>query len=196
MDISEIARHCWEQRLRLPFHSEDAWVPDTFKKEWFDAIHTDHWVKGRECSGWYWFELDLAFEDIQKLERPIDLPDGGCDFGKVATTNIELFNDYLCKHKSQLNVVYNGHEKNVLGRIRSHFALNNPLTGALGITRYPLNASQWHVSVYLMKHVENDQNLRIEDKDQILRLSRSKTGRAAVEQMWRTIYGWPVLCKE
>ncbi|WP_257453835.1 RpnC/YadD family protein [Archangium lipolyticum] len=30
MNLREIAEYCWRNRIRLPFHAEDAWADDTF----------------------------------------------------------------------------------------------------------------------------------------------------------------------
>lgn len=195
MDLREIAQHCWDKRLRLPFHLPEGWAPDTFTEGWFCRQQPNLWVKGKECAGWYWFELEMPLDDLQALECPVDLTNGGCDFGATAKANVTLLGDDLCQRKAQLSVVYNGHEKNVFSRVRAHFAVDNPRTGALGINRYPLHSNRWHVSAYVMKHLEYDEGLTASDKVKIHRLCSSKTGRVAVEQMWRTIYGWPVLCK-
>jgi hypothetical protein len=195
VNLSEVAEYCWKNRKRIDFGVLDGWDHSTFKKKWFEAQTEKNWIVGDKRSGWYWFELDLPLDEMKALERPITLTSGACDFGATSRNNSELFPNDLCHRKSNISVVYNGHEKNVLSRIRSHFSVANDGTGALGIFHYPLSHRKWHVSIFLQQHLENDATISSDDKALIRFLCNSKTGRTAIEQTWRALYGWPVLCK-
>lgn len=195
VNLTEAAEYCWKNRKKIQFGAVEDWDSATFQKAWFDRQAEKHWIVGKNRPGWYWFELDLPLAQIAKLERPLGLTAKSCNFGETTRTNSQVFAADLCHKKSNLSVVYNGHEANVLSRIRSHFCVKNEETGALGIRQYSLSHLQWHVSIFLLQHLNDDPTIETQDKEFIARLCNSKTGRTAIEQTWRTIYGWPVLCK-
>ena len=51
--------------------------------------------------------------------------------------------------------------------------------------------SKSHILVY----IKSDSKLSSYYKDIVKKYCESKTGRTAIEQTWRSIYGWPILCK-
>lgn len=194
MNINEIAEYIWEKSKTIDFGSKDDWPQDLFTKKW---------VKGKPCedvwnksgAGWYWFLLDMKYNELHQIQKPSSLPQNGCDIGAMTHNNRDVFKDtLLCKaDNSGMIVVYNGHEKNVTARIRSHYFLNNNRTGALGIMHYPLSKQQWQVKFFstpCFKEINDG------DKKQIELLMNASTGRCAVESAWHAKYGWPILCKE
>lgn len=100
----------------------------------------------------------------------------------------------LCKHDNAgFLVTYNGHEDNVFARIRSHCALNNNKTGAIGFEKYPISNFDLRVRIFHNKLPMNE--LKDDDRLFIQNLLNKKVGREAVESTWRAFNGWPVLCK-
>lgn len=193
MNITEIAEYVWEKSETINFGSKDDWHQDLFTKKWAKGKpFEDVWNKSG--AGWYWFLLDMTYDEMHKLQKPASLPESGCDIGAMTHNNKDVFKDaLLCASESGIIVVYNGHEKKVTARIRSHFSLNNNRTGALGIIHYPLSKQQWQVkffSTQCFKEINDG------DKKQIELLINSSTGRCAVESAWRAKYRWPILCKE
>lgn len=137
----------------------------------------------------------MDVQDLIALEKPTLLPQKACNFGAVARSNADLFNEEICHKKSHVRVVYNGHEKNVLSRIRAHFTVAKDGTGALGIKHYPLSNKKWAVSVFHKGILEKLTCLTVDEKIKIAQFCESKTGRTAVETAWRITHGWPLLCK-
>lgn len=195
MELQEVAEYVWRNSHAIEFGSSGRWIEDIFLHPWFKEFHPDEWIKGSDRPGWYWFSIIDAV-DLTDLDRPVKLPEKACDFGDLSSENYSLFENELSHLKRDNNVIYNGHEANVIGRIRSHFAVNNNKTGALGISHYDsLSNCHWVVNVFVKQHLELEDDLSPEDKAQIKKLCESKTGRVSIEQMWRSMYGWPALCK-
>lgn len=195
MTLIDIALICWNNRRVASFGGQVAWPNDVFRAYWFRKNNASCWAQTSKASGWYWFEIEMKSQDIANLQKPTSLPQNACDFGSVSSKNIKLFGEEICQIKSHLHVVYNGHEKNVLSRIRSHFAVANDKTGALGIRYFPLSNKNWAVSVFHKGILETITSLTPNQKRKIASFCDSKTGRTAVEAAWRTTYGWPLLCK-
>ena len=99
----------------------------------------------------------------------------------------------LCVHNRGSTVIYNGHQGNVVGRIRTHFSLNNNRTGALGIKHYSLSCNNWKAKIFTSQLISN---LSQSEQELVRILIDNKTGRIAIENAWRTNSGWPVLCKQ
>ena len=145
--------------------------------------------------GWYWFSVDLTFNELQSLDRPATLPMNGCDIGETTRSNLEVFGpDFLCQATDDgLLTVYNGHEKSIRDRVRAHFTLNNDRTGALGLRHFMLHERTWMLRVFSAPCLESiPEALR----SRVEQLMSSKSGRSAVESAWRVSYGWPLLCKQ
>ncbi|MBF0502817.1 MAG: hypothetical protein HQM09_21965 [Candidatus Riflebacteria bacterium] len=193
MNLGTIANYCWNNRVTVPFGSTEEWEEKTFLKGWFCQKRPNVWIGGSDRPGWYWFELKLPLSEITSIQKPSDLSERSCDFGGTATQNHRLFGRDVCQKKSQLAVVYNGHEANVLSRIRAHFAVDNKFTGALGIKKYGLSWAKWRISFFLRQHIDNE--IDAQDREKIVSICNSKTGRIAIEQLWRSKYGWPLFCK-
>jgi len=194
VNIDDIAKYVWENSQTIDFGSVEVWPEDLFKKKWAKGQPFED-VWNTSGTGWYWFLLDMTYDELHQIPKPSSLPKNGCNIGLTAHDNREVFkNSLLCKaDNSGMIVVYNGHENNVTTRIRSHFALNNDKTGALGLNHYPLSKKKWQVKLFSMPCF---QDISADDKRQIEFLMNAPTGRCAVESAWRAKYGWPILCKE
>lgn len=197
MKLSDIAKIIWEHKYTYEFGSSDIWPEDIFQKAWFDTMYPGEWIPRNSRSGWYWFLLDMDPNELKILERPEGLPAKACNIALLSESNDKLFGSELVHRNSKISVIYNGHEANVFGRIRSHYSLNNEKTGALGIKSYSiLSSRKWRVCIFCEEHLKKLKHIDDETKQCIMRFCNSKTGRASIEQAWRAIYGWPILCKQ
>ncbi|MDT0677010.1 hypothetical protein [Autumnicola musiva] len=117
------------------------WNDNILKKEWFDKnCYSNKYIT--MSPGWYWIACDLNFEEVKKLNSSNDaLRRNACKIGELSRKNIKTFGaEYLCKLDDDgKQIIYNGHQNNVVIRLRQHFNLNNDSTGALGLNCYPLS---------------------------------------------------------
>lgn len=188
MNLHKVANYVWEQSIEIKFGNSNSWDQNTFMKEWYVSSHPGVWHK--EASGLYWFiVMNKTIGDICKIETPNDLPDNARKIADTAKDVVRIFKvEDICTPDNKKGlVIYNGHEKNVFTRIRSHFALNNNQTGALGLG-FNLRVKIFHV------HLPMD-DLEPHDQEYIRKLLKEKMGREAVESCWRFLYGIPILCK-
>lgn len=197
MTLQDIAQICWDNRASISFGNVTSWPDNVFQKAWFKIYAPELWVVGGDAPGWYWFETNVPVADLQVLAKPQNLPNFACDFGSVSTSNVALFDMEICQKKSNICVVYNGEQKKVFDRIRSHFSLSNNSTGALGLKHYTvLSINHWAVSLFERNMIEKKLRfLSANDRTLISNFCDSGTGRKAIEGAWRSLYGWPVLCK-
>ena len=193
MNFENITNFIWENSKQLNFGKNKSWDDKTFLKEWIDNIDTSIW---HNEEGLYWFQVNKSVEQIKSIVTPQSFPEKGVRFADIASTNEELLESYLCHNKSKIPVIYNGEAKSVFSRIRDHFSLNNNTTSALAISQYSLSNDSWKVSVYHIGMLRENQYLSDTDKIRIEKLLKSKTGRLALENSWRTIFGWPILCEK
>ncbi|MCM3291869.1 hypothetical protein M3661_17250 [Paenibacillus sp. MER 180] len=195
MKLNEVTSYAWGNSIELRFGGENNWDEKTFTHKWFDENYPNLWQKGG-ASGLYWFMIkDKTVQNLIKVKTPVELPKKGTNIVETSKDNLKIFRENLCNSdENGLLVIYNGHEKNVFTRIRSHFALNNDLTTAIGFRTY--NLSQYDLRVRIFHHKFEMDDLKETDKEVVRRLLETKRGRVAIEQYWRTIYGWPILCKE
>jgi hypothetical protein len=193
MRIEEIANYVWSNSQVIEFGEEDAWNLDLFKSQWCnDKPFKSVWENS--SAGWYWFLVNMSYTELHHIQKPQTLPDKGCNIGLLSHGNMEIFSSsLLCPHQSGSVVIYNGHEANVTGRIRSHFSLNNNKTGALGLKHYALSNKKWVVRFFSSPCFRE---ISPADRAQIELLMNSYAGRCAVESAWRVNNGWPVLCKQ
>lgn len=196
MKLSDIAKIVWENKHTYEFGSSDVWLESVFQKQWFDSNYPGEWIPGNTRPGWYWFLVEINPGEFKDLVTPERLPAKACNIPALSKSNEELFDGELAHRKSQVSVIYNGHEANVFGRIRSHFSLNNEATGALGINSYSaLSTKRWSVGVFCEQHLQHLKHIDDEKIEIIKKFCDSKTGRSSIEQAWRSIYGWPILCR-
>jgi hypothetical protein len=196
MTINEITKIVWKYRRTFKFGGTRQWEDTTFLKKWYDKYYPGEWTKSSETSGWYWFEFSDNIDILRNTQEPKNRPKNGCQFRSQSAINVTLFEDSLAHSMSGVPVVYNGHEANTLGRVRSHFALNNDKTGALGINSYPtLSKKAWSVSIFHKGYIDSISDLSESRKAILLKFCNSKTGRTAIEQNWRSQFGWPLLSR-
>jgi hypothetical protein len=190
MTFTGIADRLFSSSNRVSFGSNENWHNDIFTARWFTNLNQPK----PNAPGLYWFLTD---SDITNIDRPISLPNKGCDFNQTTRNNLQTFPITLLSrnYANGLKVVYNGHENNVMSRVRQHFSLSNNNTGAIGINHYNLSNKNWILKYFTINDIGN---LGIDDSAQnaILNLLNSKTGRTALENAWRVKNGWPLLCKE
>ncbi|PJX22780.1 hypothetical protein CAP47_07070 [Psychroflexus sp. S27] len=191
MTFIEIADKIFNNSNQVIFGTNDNWQIDVFKANWFTYLDKPR----PNAPGLYWFLTD---SNITKIERPTSLPNKGCDFEITTKNNLQIFPNYLLSelNVNGLKVVYNGHENNVMNRVRQHFNLSNNNTGALGIKHYKLLSNKnWVLKYFTTKDI-GALGLDNSAQDVILNLLNSKTGRSALENAWRIKNGWPILCKK
>lgn len=190
MTFTEIADRLFSSSNQISFGSNENWRNDVFTALWFTNLNQPK----PNAPGLYWFLTD---SDITRIERPISLPDKGCDFDITTRNNLQTFPTYLLSglNENGLSVVYNGHENNVMSRVRQHFSLSNNNTGAIGINHYNLSNKNWILKYFTTKDI-SVLGLDNSAQDVISNLLNSKTGRTALENAWRIKNGWPILCKE
>ena len=171
----------------------ESWEDDFFKEQWFhDTQNGDKYFK--KSPGWYWISSNATFEELKALECPEDLPAKACDIGALAIKNYKIFGeDYLCKKNDKnARIIYNGHQSNVIYRIREHFMLKNQKTGAIGLRYYPFYKNRWQIRFFGVKQITK---LSSAFRPEVRRMIEKKSGRIAIENAWRAEYGWPILCK-
>lgn len=194
MKICDVASFAWDNAREIEFGNRTSWEQHTFTSKWFLKNYPLVWEKGG-ASGLYWFLIkDKGIDDIKQIVTPEDLPKKGTDITAIVTKNEKIFKENLCKHDNNgYMVIYNGHEQNVFARIRSHFALNNDRTTAIGFGKYLI--SNYDLRVRIFHYKLPMEGLAEADKVFVQNLLKEKAGREAVESSWRAYNGWPVLCK-
>lgn len=202
MRLTEIATWVWERRVQIPFgRYPDGWPDELFRHVWFQGTRAGRSVWTTKRCGWYWVEFrgEAGIQQVftTGVSRADDAPEKARDFESTALQNVQMFDDLLCHRLSGLRVVYNGHESDVLRRVRAHVAVSNDKTGALGIRYYPELANhEWVLSVFhagLAPSSEQARDDRV--RATVERLAGNRSGRVAIENAWRAVYGWPILCK-
>lgn len=163
MKICDVASFAWDNAREIEFGKRASWEQDTFTSKWFSINYPNVWEKGTDITA-------------------------------IVTKNEEIFKGNLSKPDNDgFMVIYNGHEQNVFARIRSHFALNNDRTTAIGFGKYAI--SNYDLRVRIFHHKLPMDGLSEEEKLFVQNLLKEKAGREAGESSWRAYNGWPVLCK-
>lgn len=196
MNIKELSKFVWDNSECINFGSSNQWDSSIFKNKWAKSESPEFFNKWQNStSGWYWFLVDMTYDEMHNVEKPSTLPDKGFHIRELTDGNREIFGDsLLCSSSDNMLVIYNGHADTVTGRIRSHFALNNNKTGAIGLHHYrSLSIKRWQVKFFSLPSIPL--YLPPENYHRLEFLINSETGRGAVESAWRANYGWPVLCK-
>lgn len=193
MNIQTIAESVWNNCIEMPFGETTQWCETMFTQAWYRTLG-DFGNTHYGFPGWYWFLADITYEEMIKINKPPALPINGCDIRAVSMNNISSLGiPLLCPKIEDFVVVYNGHETNVMARLRAHFNLNNNGTGAIGIKYYPLFNKKWKAKMFTEQDIDF---LPDEIKDAVSGLIKSATGRCFVESAWRVGNGWPGLCKQ
>jgi hypothetical protein len=132
--------------------------------------------------GWYWIKTDTPIEVLRRVKAPqkerkahINIPETINEtFGLQGIATTQRGNDNY--------VVYNGEASNLKARAREH-ERGHAKTYCLGLSNYEtLSNKRWilgYVAASSCKVSPNNKLLRV-----------------AMEQAWRTINGWPILCKK
>lgn len=193
-DLINLSKVIYENAEEIHLDPSDTWDESLFLKSWFmDSDNQDKYIT--QSPGWYWIGANTSFDELKQLNCPAEeLPGGACNIGELSATNYKTFGEeYLCKiDDSNRRIIYNGHQSNVVIRIRQHFTLKNDSTGALGLNHYPLNKKNWKIRFFGKPHISRlQENIREEVESMI----EEKSGRIAIENAWRAKYGWPILCK-
>lgn len=168
-------------------------------KNGIDWLEDKNIKRSNEIKGLYWFSIErISIEEIKRLEKPENLPKKGADFSRIATKMEKIFGENINKDEEELTI-YNGHAKNVFGRVREHFELKNNSTGALALSKYPLSNYKFKVRIFhigLLDKICNTKNQEVVVKKEILEnLLNEEVSRESIEMAWRIKYGWPILCE-
>jgi hypothetical protein len=196
MRLFNLSKEIWKNSTTVKINPQEAWDMDFFLKPWF--YNNGYEEKYTPTSpGWYWIGCDIDIQELESIYPTIKgkLPKSACIINELAKQNLQTFgSNSLCKkNENDCLIIYNGHQSNVIQRIRQHFMLNNDKTGAIGLRHYPMSKIRWTVSYFAKNHI---QRLKQEDRSDVKRLINNKSGRVAIENAWRAAYGWPILCKE
>ena len=189
MELIKLVDTIYSNSNKLYFGGNIGWDDSTFLKIWFNNLSAS--IPNNK--GLYWFISDCS---LSQLNIPKDFPEKGCNFCETNNDNIRTFGESMLTAlgNNKQRVIYNGHQKNVMDRVRQHFHLDNDTTGALGIQKYSLSSSTWILKYFTL----NDISKIIDEKEKkrISYLLESTTGRIALENAWRIKNGWPPLCKQ
>jgi len=140
--------------------------------------------------GWYFIETDVPISVFVNLSPPPSeyVNDKG-ETKKCRNYNLsarakshsdDIEKNNLIINSSGKRVVYSGIHKHLMNRAREH-TFAHPGTAALALCRYPeLKDYNWVFNYRELSSCKNFSNA-----DLVLKLG---------EQMWRAIYGWPLLC--
>lgn len=194
LKLRDVATYAWNNAIEVRFGNKHAWDENTFKYNWYTDNYPNVWEVGG-ASGLYWFLVkDKSIKDLKNIKTPDKLPAKAIRIAETTKMNLNIFQENLCEpDESGFLVIYNGHEQKVFGRIRSHFALDNDDTTAIGFGKYEMAKYDLRVRIFHNKLPMKD--LINRDRDSIKNLLNEKAGREAVESCWRAFNGWPVLCK-
>lgn len=193
-DFIKLAETIYDNSEELVLKPLETWNKEILRKEWFrNNGHEDKYIT--QSPGWYWIACDINFEELKQVYCPTQYLRGkACRIGELSKKNYKTFGkEYLCKTEDDdRQIIYNGHQQNVIIRLRQHFFLNNDRTGALGLNCYPLSHKSWKVRFFGRPHIKRlSSGIQSEVRD----LIEEQSGRLAIENAWRAKYGWPILCK-
>jgi hypothetical protein len=131
--------------------------------------------------GWYLIKTNTPITVLESVGSPkhkahIDIPQ--CVRNTFSLRNLGLA---ISQPNNEDYVVYNGEASNLKARAREH-ECGHPNTYCLGLSNYAaLRNYRWvfcYVAVSSCKSIEK----------------ADKSVRLAIEQGWRAVHGWPILC--
>jgi hypothetical protein len=130
--------------------------------------------------GWYFIETNTPPNEFLNVgpptgERHYNLPEKA-----KASLCLKRFNICILPSQNYFYFVYSGEAMNIKARAREHLT-GHPKTGCLALQNYPsLHQYKWrfHYAVCSFGTDRHD----------------SKLLRTFGEQLWRSKYGWPLLC--
>lgn len=134
-------------------------------------------------SGWYLIKTDMPVSDLAHVGPPrgthhIDIPE------TIRTAQVLRSSGIVITQttKGQDYVVYNGEAKDLRARAREHIC-GHSKTFCLGLSDYKiLHNYNWTFCYVAVSDCET-----IQEESKLIRL--------AVEQAWRAVHGWPILCR-
>jgi len=193
--LIHLSENIYECSEKIDVQPSELWNDDFFKKDWFKQTNNNNKYI-TQSPGWYWIGCNVSFEELQKTEVSFNetLPKSGCKIKALSKANYKTFGEqYLCKLDDfESRIIYNGHQGNILTRIRQHFTLNNENTGALGLKYYPMSGKNWTIRYFGKPHIKRLPKGLQSDVGSII---SKQSGRIAIENAWRAKNGWPILCK-
>lgn len=193
MDIKQITCYLWKNSEEISFGGRDKWDLNTFTSKWLEDNKTN---RVNNICGVYWFSVEgMKVNNFKILKKPKNLPKKGINFSEVSQEIVDVFKNNICREKDGELIFYNGETKDLFGRMREHFILDNDKTGALAMSKYT-TISKYRFKVRFFHSQIEMKGLNVKDKEYIKKLLNDKTGRIAIESCWRTLYGWPILCKK
>lgn len=94
MQIGKVAEYVWSNSQEIAFGEGNSWDPNLF---------TDKWIKGKQFestwktagAGWYWFLINMNYDELHEIEKPSTLPDNGCNIGLLTHDNRRVFGKSL-----------------------------------------------------------------------------------------------------
>ncbi len=134
------------------------------------------------CGGWYWIRSTTPIATFGGLAQPHG---NHYNIPERVTYNQYLINSgivLLPQRRDSLYVIYSGEAKNLRSRAREH-RHGNVGTACLGLASYGLLRNER----WLFCFVSRQDIFPYCDDDKALRVYG--------EQLWRSLNGWPILCK-
>lgn len=130
-----------------------------------------------DLKGVYFIRSNAPIEVLKTVGNPTVDIDNHKNIPNIVSKNMKLLQwGYIIKqHENEKYVVYNGKNKNLLNRIVAHLGCPKG-NGCLALEQYDvLKNYEWEVAFYV-------------EKDEMKR--------TLIEQAWRGLFGWPILCEE
>lgn len=131
----------------------------------------------RYNTGVYFIKTDTPIDAFANIGYPVIDKNKHKNIPQIIQRNEAIIKNKLNiqQHEHNQYIVYNGEAKDISGRIVAH--LGCPMgTGCLALYQYgSLREYKWSVAFYIEKD-EMKRNL--------------------IEQSWRGIFGWPILCEK
>ncbi|MGE8637686.1 MAG: hypothetical protein ACN6PR_03535 [Achromobacter sp.] len=193
--LKKITHAVWQARQRISFGESAQWNGNCFLQSWVNSVSPGAWDNS---PGWYWIESDISAVELSGIALPTSIAPKAIKFSEIARENLERFDrSDLCESRG-CSVIYNGQEKRVFTRLRTHYSLtaHNSATGALAIGSYPLSARQWTASYFHKGMISKLSTLATADKEMLSTKINAKYYRELVEMCWRMEFGWPILSKK
>ena len=154
-------------------------------------LNNNNWhVNIPSMPGWYFIETDVPISVFVNLsDPPSEYVNDEGETKKCRNYNLsarakshsdDIGKNSLIINGAEKRAVYSGIHKNLMNRAREH-TFAHPGTAALALCRYPeLKDYNWFFNYKELSSYNNFSNA-----DLALKLG---------EQIWRAIYGWPLLC--
>lgn len=155
-------------------------------------LSNNQWHLGLpNTGGWYFIKTNAPITALTSVSSPpseYENEDGEMkkcrNYDIRSRTNALLSattNSTIVINSPELRPVYSGMAKNILNRAREHTFTHKGTAGLALATYESLKSYKWY-----FHYIENTiETVSPAHKDTVLKLG---------EQMWRSVYGWPLLC--